>query len=156
MGTVIINGTRYDVRVSAGCYVVTQLNGHARLYTVGKDKTCSCGGSAERQCRHIKAVARYLQEGGERAPSKVGRESSTSRAIPETCPICGGAITVKGVTWRCEEDVVHYWMWRGQKVRKFLTQPHPAKVGAFYEQTPEQRKAFLAATRLRGSYTGRG
>jgi hypothetical protein len=71
------------------------------------------------------------------------------------CPICGAATEPTDGSvdaWRCTEDSSHYWLWRGGKVRKYLTQAHPGKIGAYYDQTPEQREAFLAAAkaRLRG------
>jgi hypothetical protein len=41
-------------------------------------------------------------------------------------------------------DRAHYWQWRGERgVRAFLTGSHPAKAGAFYTQTADEREAFL-------------
>jgi hypothetical protein len=68
------------------------------------------------------------------------------------CPICGAATEPTDGSvdaWRCTEDSSHYWLWRGEKVRKYLTQAHPGKIGAYYDQTPEQREAFLAAAKAR-------
>jgi hypothetical protein len=47
--------------------------------------------------------------------------------------------------WRCLIDAGHYWQWRGERggVAAFLTGAHPAKRGAFYKQTVEEREAFL-------------
>jgi hypothetical protein len=78
---------------------------------------------------------------------------------PLTCPICGTAVETQEVGfWRCPKDPSHYWQWRGERagIDKFLTKPHPAKQGAFYEMTLEEREAFLeeAARRMRsGRYT---
>ena len=53
-----------------GFYLVTTLDQWGvQSHQVGKDKRCTCGGSAKHPCRHIKAVARYLKAGGERAPA---------------------------------------------------------------------------------------
>jgi hypothetical protein len=67
------------------------------------------------------------------------------------CPICGADTEPTGSVdaWRCTEDSSHYWLWRGERVRKYLTQAHPGKIGAYYDQTPEQREAFLAAAKAR-------
>ena len=74
-----------------------------------------------------------------------GRDDSTP---PAACPICGVPVEVLSPDfWRCPQDATHYWQWRGERnggaVRKFLTRPHPAKQGAFYEQTAEERESFL-------------
>ena len=49
--------------------------------------------------------------------------------------------------WRCPRDASHFWQWRGERnggaVRRFFTEPHLAKQGAFYEQSIEDREAFL-------------
>jgi hypothetical protein len=139
-------------------------------HLVGKDKHCTCGGHARRRCRHIRAVAEYLKAGGERAPkadkgdrvqdSKPATERrKRSPEIPETCPVCGGEIQPIGHrAWRCVDDSAHYYQWRGElnggAIRKFLTQPHPAKQGAFYEMTEEERDAFLVLVGKRMLTTG--
>ena len=70
--------------------------------------------------------------------------------MPDACPICGSDITRLGFDfWRCTADAAHYWMWRGEKVRLFLTQPHPAKQGAFYKMSQEEREAFLLQSQQR-------
>jgi len=141
---------------------------------VSKDKCCTCGGTATHPCAHIHAVADYLRQGGRPAPEKgeptaplhcVQEESkelppSTAPLTPPPCcPICGGEITMRGpVLWRCSNSPGHYWRWRGEQsgVRDFLTRPHPNKQGAVYEQTVEEREAFLrqAAQRLHaGGYS---
>jgi hypothetical protein len=132
-------------------------------HLVGKDKHCSCGGNAERQCSHIRAVADYLKSGGHLAPAagtaEVVHDSKPAHkrsGIPDVCPICGSGVTRLGFDfWRCVTSSTHYWMCR-EKVRLFLTQPHPAKQGAFYQMTDQERKAFLALVRRRmhsGGYT---
>jgi hypothetical protein len=118
-------------------------------HQVSKEKLCTCGGQADEPCPHIQAVSDYLRQGGHRA------------ALSPTCPICSAPVKHLGPDfWRCSQDNTHYWQWRGERnggaVRKFLTQPHPAKLGAFYEQTIEEREVFLieAARRMRaGGYT---
>jgi hypothetical protein len=157
------------VSVRTGCYVVTVIDQRLglRTYSVDKQKRCSCGGTAKRPCRHIRAVAAYLRQGGQRAPEEhsmlrlrdtPGSPPSGGPA-PLTCPICGTAVETQEVGfWRCPKDPSHYWQWRGERagIDKFLTKPHPAKQGAFYEMTLEEREAFLeeAARRMRsGRYT---
>ncbi len=154
------------ILVRPGMYLVTEaVRGIGlRTYAVGKDKTCSCGGTARRPCRHIKAVAAYLKKGGERAPEPRPAEpklslppaAAAAQAAPATCPICGGKVQVLDPfgakpLWRCSNSNLHYWQWRGEQgVRAFLTsRDHPNKVGAFYRQSPQERAAFLAAARQR-------
>ena len=141
-----------------GYYTVRLLGPHGiRTHLVSKDKTCSCGGSAKRQCRHIRAVKEYLEAGGERAPEgtvEVVRDSKPQEPPPDTCLICGASLSHRNNGyWRCSKDSSHYWYWRGEQnggaIRKFLTEPHPAKMGAFYEMTPSQRRAFLERVRRR-------
>ena len=151
--------TTMQVTTAPGVYVVTETGrGGIRLYVVGKDKTCTCGGTAEQRCSHIEAVAAYLRAGGKRAPEAVQKApASPSSLIPSTCPICGSAVQVEDATgacplWRCQADSSHYWQWRGERngVREFLTnRSHPSKLGAFYQQTLEERDAFLAAAAQR-------
>ena len=124
-----------EVSPQAGYYLVRLVGPQGiRTHLVGKDKHCSCGGNAKRQCSHIRAVAEYLQAGGELAPAAGAAEfvhdskSDNGRGgIPDACPICGSGIIRLGFDfWRCATDASHYWMCR-EKVRLFLTQPHPAK-----------------------------
>jgi hypothetical protein len=117
-------------------------------------------------------VASYLKAGGERAPkadqgdrvhdnSPVPKRRNGGAEIPETCPVCGAEVQHLGLrAWRCVDDSAHYYQWRGElnggAIRKFLTQPHPAKQGAFYELSEEERDAFLALVGNRmhaGGYT---
>ena len=144
--------TTMQVTTAPGMYVVNETNRKGtRVYIVGKDKTCTCGGKAEQHCPHIEAVAAYRQAGGKQAPEATRKAPTlTSSLIPSTCPICSSAVQVEDATgayplWRCQADSSHYWMWRGERngVREFLTQSHSNKMGAFYEQTPEQRDTFL-------------
>jgi hypothetical protein len=158
------------VSVRTGCYVVTVIDRllGLRTYSVDKQKRCSCGGTAKRPCRHIRAVAAYLRQGGRRAPEKdpMLRVRETTQGSPPsggpaplTCPICGEPVETQGVGfWRCPKDTSHYWRWRGEQtgIKSFLTGSHPAKRGAFYAMSLEERKAFLeeAARRMRsGRYT---
>jgi hypothetical protein len=150
------------ILVRPGVYLVIEaVHGIGlRTYAVGKDKTCSCGGTARRPCRHIKAVAEYLKNGGERAPeprpTKPKFSLPPTAAVPTTCPVCGGEVQVLAPygpkpLWRCLNSNLHYWQWRGEQgVRAFLTsRDHPNKVGAFYRQSLQERTAFLAAARQR-------
>jgi hypothetical protein len=50
-----------------GAYAVSEDAGTVRI--VGKNKVCSCGGNAEQECPHIRAVKMYLRHGGQQAPS---------------------------------------------------------------------------------------
>ena len=137
-----------------------------QTHHVGKDKRCTCGGTARRPCRHIRAVADYLRAGGERAAEKhsslplreQGSLSSPTAVTPATCPICNAPVVREGRgRWRCPNDSSHYFQWRGEQgVRQFLTQRHPNKVGAFYEMTQEEHNAFLERATRRmyaGGYT---
>ncbi len=145
---------QYDVRPGKGVYLVTEMTrGRLRVFVVGKDKSCTCGGSANKQCRHIEAVAKYLRLGGQRASERVEKRNDPV-PIPsmlKVCPICGAPVEYRGSLWRCSEDSSHYWQWRGEQsgVKDFLTRPHPAKQGAYYEQTVEERLTFLAGAQRR-------
>jgi hypothetical protein len=155
-----------------GCYMVCTAGPWGlRTHHVTKDKRCTCGGTTKRPCSHIRAVANYLRAGGSRAPAmaeprpkfqvREGRDDNTPPAAPATCPICGVPVEKRGPDlWRCPQDSTHYWQWRGERnggaIRKFLTGSHPTKQGAFYEQTTEEREAFLiqAARQMHtGGYT---
>ena len=150
--------TNTTVTPKVGYYLVRTVDADGiRTHLVGKDKHCTCGGHARRHCSHIRAVASHLKSGGERAPATDSAEcvhdSKPPRAhtgIPDVCPVCGGGVTRLGFDfWRCVSDSAHYWMWRGEKVRLFLTQSNPAKQGAFYEMNEEEREAFLLRSRRR-------
>jgi len=148
-----------------GYYVVRLIGPQGiRTHLVSKDKHCSCGGNERRQCRHIRAVREYLEAGGERAPEgavEMVRDSKPTETPPDACPICGASLSYRrNGCWRCSKDNTHYWQWRGEQnggaIRKFLTQPHPAKQGAFYRMSDEQRRAFLAKAQRQmhtGGYT---
>jgi len=123
------------------------------VFIVGKDKSCTCGGTAHKQCHHIEAVTKHLRQGGGRAPEKVEKRNDPT-PIPsmlKVCPICGAPVEYRGSLWHCSEDSSHYWQWRGEKsgIKDFLTKPHPAKQGAYYEQTPEEHITFLASAQNR-------
>ncbi len=152
-----------------GFYVVTTIDAHGmHTHHVSKDKRCSCGGNAQRPCAHIQAVAQHLRQGGEPAaavketqpklvlqPPTDGNKppsSAPAAARPSVCVVCGAPTEPWGQLWRCRVGgSAHYWRWRGEQngVKAFLTQPHPAKQGAFYEQTPAEREAFLAQAHQR-------
>lgn len=143
-----------EVTPQPGYYLV-RLVGPQGISThlVGKDKHCSCGGNARRQCSHIRAVAEYLEAGGAPAPPGTAEFVHDSKplkteTVPDTCPICGGGIKrLSADLWRCSDDASHYWQWRGEQnggaIRKFLTQPHPVKRGPFYAMSEQDREAFL-------------
>ena len=145
----------YDVHPVVGAYTVTEIGqqGGSRAFVVGKDKSCTCGGNGNSQCRHVKAVTEHLRRGGERAAEKQAGATpvSPSPSSPMVCPVCGAVVQGDHTFWRCSEDSSHYWQWRGERsgVKDFLTKPHPAKRGPFYEQTHEERAAFLAAAQRR-------
>ena len=102
---------------------------------------CACGGTKENPCEHIRAVKSYRRLEGtpvsEAKPAKV--------ELPDCCPVCAAPVIPRAGHWRCTASPGHYWLWRGEQggVKAFLTQPHPAKQGAFYEQSIEEREAFL-------------
>jgi hypothetical protein len=155
-----------------GYYLVRSAGAHGvSSHLVGKDKHCTCGGNAGRRCVHIGAVVAYLRAGGDPAPAADrsecvhdGKGAKDLRQIPGVCPVCGGALKRLGLSvWRCVADPTHYYRWRGEQnggaVRRFLTEPHPAKRGPFYAMSEQEREAFLAraAWRMqRGGYTPHG
>ena len=121
-----------------------------RAHCVMQGQRCTCGGTAAQPCVHIQAVIAYQRR-------KINRVSEGTTM----CPICGAPVTPTDYGWRCEVSSGHYWRWRGEQsgVKAFLTQPHPNKQGAFYEQTPAERDAFLAqihARMYRNGYTPYG
>lgn len=137
---------KFEVNAQVGYYLVGV---DGRSVSVGKDKRCSCGGTAEAPCVHIRAVASYLRRGGQRAPERAQRPpalpKSTSPPVASTCPICAAKVQHDGCRWwRCEADPAHYFQWRGEQggVRAFLTQPQAGKLGAFYELPIDDLDAF--------------
>ena len=147
-----------SVKPQVGHYIVSTVDRVGiRIHHVTKDKHCTCGGSPTRQCSHIRAVAKYLNEGGRRAQEPLSsalRDKGGPLSGSPTCPICRSAVRMLGQDiWRCPRDSAHYWAWRGERnggaIHKFFTQPHPAKQGVFYEQTTDEREAFLQRVALR-------
>lgn len=141
-----------SVKPQVGHYIVGVVDRlGVRIHHVAKDKHCTCGGTARRQCDHIRAVVTYLKDGGSRAPEPASLAlRDNGSPPPPVCPLCGMPVKSLGRDmWRCPRDSAHYWQWRGERnggaIRKFFTQPHPAKQGAFYEQTMEEREVFLAS-----------
>lgn len=119
-----------------GYYLVTVVNNSGvHVYTVYRDKTCTCG---RRNCEHVRAVREYLRNGGTRAGEPT--------PLITSCPICGAPVTRKRHWprhwWACTEDPAHYFRWRGEVggIREFLTDPnHPSKhIQAFYEPGREE------------------
>ena len=111
------------------------------VFKVTDQLQSACGGGNATPCAHIEAVKAYRRlDGREPLPS------------PESCPICGEQVWAQADRWRCAASAGHYWRWRGEQsgVKAFLTEPHPAKQGAFYEQSIEERDAFLEQIRHRG------
>ncbi len=108
-----------------------------RAFKVTEALQCACG---QASCSHIESVKSYLRLEGRAVPEESGPD------LPVSCPICGEAVRAAADRWRCAASPGHYWQHRGEQsgVKAFLTQPHPAKQGAFYEQTIEEREAFLA------------
>jgi hypothetical protein len=104
---------------------------------VTQELQCACGGTAVKPCAHIRAVQCYRRLHGD-------EESSPPEPLGE-CPICGSPVVGTPDRWRCTASAGHYWQHRGEQggVKAFLTRPHPAKQGAFYEQSIEEREAFL-------------
>jgi hypothetical protein len=138
-----------EIKTMIGAYMVTETSPEfgLRVYFVDKEKRCTCG---EANCRHVRAVTDYLQGGGDRAPAASSAPADTSLpspTVPATCPICGAVVRFEATSpvWRCVADHAHYWQWRGEQggVRAFLTGAHPAKAGAFYKQSFDEREAFL-------------
>jgi len=123
-----------------------------RTHCVMQGHRCTCGGTALQPCTHIQAVDAYLRQDTptvKEPPRKLALADSPAQ--PPVCPLCGAPVTPTGYGWRCPTSSGHYWRWRGEQngVQAFLTQAHPAKQGAFYEQTPAERDAFLAQAHAR-------
>ncbi len=110
---------------------------------VTKDKRCTCGGTTTQPCTHIRAVALYLQAGG--IPAPPAEQCPSAHTLSDSCPICSAPVIPQADHWRCVRSPGHYWRWRGERtgVKAFLTRPHPAKAGAFYELTVAERDAIL-------------
>lgn len=141
-----------------GFYIVGTLGAEGlETEQVDKSKQCTCGGSSDEPCPHIQAVATYLRLGGERAPAPEPEEPEGSIELPDVCPICGSPVTAEMGHWRCSRSPGHYWRHRGEQsgVKAFLCGSHPAKQGPFYEQTSEERDAFLAQAHRRLYADGR-
>jgi len=135
-----------------GYYLVGSLGPEGlQTHFVDKAKRCSCGATGDQPCAHIRAVATYLQLGGEPAP--VPEPAVIPVELPPACPVCAGPVIPQANHWRCVRSPAHYWLWRGEQcgVKAFLTQPHPAKQGAFYAQTPDEREAFLQCIDFRNA-----
>jgi hypothetical protein len=107
--------TRITVR--PGAYVVNEIGrGGLRTFWVSKDETCTCGGTARTPCRHIEAVAEYLQAGGERAPQAQPAavpQTPSPAGVPDARPICGAEIRLVDPggyrpLWRRQADASHY------------------------------------------------
>ena len=157
------------VTAHIGCYAVrTSDSWGVQTYQVDKQKRCTCGCTGQRPCRHIRAVSDYLRNGGQRAsekhpPSPVHEtpRSSTPTVPPVTCPLCNTPVERQILgRWRCPKNSSHYFKWRGDlnggAIRKFLTNRHPNKMGAFYKMSQEERNTFQAQAALRthtGGYT---
>jgi len=160
-----------------GFYLVTIVDRRWGVQTrcVDKSKRCSCGGTAKRPCRHIRAVTGYLRQGGKRAPETAREQEHPSLQLrekqedgplsgnpaPMACPICGTPVEKHDLDfWQCPRDSAHYWQCRAERnggaIREFLTQPGPSKQGPFYSMSLEERDAFLAQAAQRmhaGGYT---
>jgi len=133
------DGGGMEITTLTGRYAVKTENGPT--WTVMKNKRCSCGGSAEQPCKHIKAVKQYLLDGGERAEPFAKMEKETAKGRITECLICGAPTEWAGSTrypfmWRCTEDSSHYWEWYGRdKVRAFLTGDRPSGIPAVDEMS---------------------
>lgn len=98
-----------------------------RYHNVGKNRQCTCRHKGN--CQAVKAVARYLLAGGERAPDP---PHDVWRKLPSTCPICRSAVTAAphldtpahGLGWRCQAGVDHYWLARLKpEIRRLKIEP---------------------------------
>lgn len=118
----------YNVTPITGAYLVTAVKPQGvKTHTVKKDKTCSCGGSARRQCRHIRAVKAHLKRGGDRAPVQPKREERSPQAVWESTR--RRFQPDPDFSERASEHRKAYW----QRVRV----------------SPQERQTFLAGARAR-------
>jgi hypothetical protein len=151
----------HKVIPQVGRYVVYTVEaGGIHTQQVSKDKCCTCGGTATHPCAHIHAVADYLRQGGRPAPEKgeptaplhcVQEESkdlppsTAPLAPPPCCPDLRREITMR-VPWSGGAAPRRGTIGAGggAEWRAGLPdRPHPNKQGAVYEQTVEEREAFL-------------
>ena len=97
-----------SVRIVGTQYLVV-IDGHAHV--VGKDRRCHTCPDTGKVCPAVHAVARYLKEGGQRAPDTLPRPpGSAKRALP-ACPICSAPVEAvpsldkagRGPGWRCTQ-----------------------------------------------------
>jgi hypothetical protein len=142
-----------SVMPSVGYYRVFVWSGNSiDEFTVSPKGMCNCGGRNKvAPCDHTDAVAEHLARGGGKA-GQIKEAIKYQLSLPDQCPICEGEIVIdrphraRECFWECAESAAHYWMWRGgDKVREFLTRPHPNKVGSFYTRS----LACLLLTMLR-------
>jgi hypothetical protein len=117
----------FEITPMPGVYVVAELDAARRVRVVSKDKTCSCGGNAERPCRHIGAVKDYLESGGERAPEPSERIARPPRR-PRRSRFTPDPVFERDAAERLQA----YW----DRVR----------------MTPQERRAFLERSALKTPY----
>lgn len=138
------------VTVKPGHYVVTVWESdECQQFVVNKDKRCSCGGNAANICEHISEVADYLRSGGTRAPD--GQPRVVEMDKPDRCPVCGAETkrvllpNAVRALWDCVDDSTHYMkamlMKKEDKIKRFLTEPHPNKIGPFYSDQVRDGKS---------------
>ena len=133
--------------------VVTAVGGYRvtlkdAVHVVSKQRRCSCGHPT---CSAIRAVAAYLQAGGQRAPAV----SEPPNPSGLTCPVCGapaqGSLQLKD--WHCTADHSHYFEWRVQRIRAARAKalqsvsPYAREILTAFA-SPEAREKFLAAHSL--------
>ncbi len=159
-----------------GAYTVTVIpaDGKICVFTVGKDRSCTCGHDGNGNgrgphCLHVRAVEAYLRAGGKRAPvaPPPGRQEQpparSKAATPRACPICGARVQNRMPyhnrytgrperAWRCVADAGHYFLWRLGEARARQSQPDEAarrRLTAMYRRSgaPDERiAAFLDET----------
>ena len=129
------------VRTITNQYVVVD---RAESHYVNRKGECSCGGNIKEQCIHFEAVKDFLKQGGKRATNII--QSLLDQKLPEECPICGGKVDIdvfprcRRRMWVCSSSKAHFWEWLANgQVRGFLTRSRPNKLGAYYQQSWEDK-----------------
>ena len=129
---------------------------HPNRHIVRKDRSCACALGTD--CPAVVAVAKYLREGGRRAPHPP--EDFWFR-VPETCPVCAGPTTPDpaldsrrhGRGWCCTANASHYWEMRARPLieaqrKAYAASPEVPGLPGVNRQTPEERAAWLEAHRI--------
>lgn len=150
--------TSYPVQILGTQYLVI-IDGKSHI--VGKDKKCHTCGDKGETCPAVYAVARYLREGGARAPDAL---PTPPRRKPEpplsACPICGAAVerdavmdnARRGLGWRCRAGgYVHLYLHRYDHLKAWYCGEGAKRHAMFIPDEPEAIAVQLCLPEMEGS-----